>query len=56
MRHLNAQNIEISQAKINADDFVEMLKMIDEGVISGKLAKRILQLMMETGKKAPQIA
>ncbi|MHA1232790.1 MAG: Asp-tRNA(Asn)/Glu-tRNA(Gln) amidotransferase subunit GatB, partial [Candidatus Helarchaeota archaeon] len=56
IRHLNAQNIEISQAKINAVDFVEMLKMIDEGVISGKLAKRILQLMMETGKKAPQIA
>jgi len=56
MRHLNSLNIEINNAKITPNDFVEMLKMIDSGKISGKLAKRILQLMMETGKSPALIA
>ena len=56
MRHLNTMNIEISQAKITPDDFVEMLEMIDKGIISGKLGKRILQLMMERGESPSIIA
>ncbi|MHA1751551.1 MAG: Asp-tRNA(Asn)/Glu-tRNA(Gln) amidotransferase subunit GatB [Candidatus Helarchaeota archaeon] len=56
MRHLNTLNIEINDSKICADDFIELLNLIDKGTISGKLAKRILQLMMESGKKPMEIA
>ncbi|MBD3227164.1 MAG: Asp-tRNA(Asn)/Glu-tRNA(Gln) amidotransferase subunit GatB [Candidatus Lokiarchaeota archaeon] len=56
MRHLNKLNIEIDESKITSSDFVEMLQMIEDGTISGKLAKRILHLMMETGKSPSQIA
>ncbi len=40
---------------VTAGNFAGMLRLIDEGVISGKIAKDVLMKMMETGKSAIDI-
>jgi len=37
-------------SKIKPKDFVELIKLIDEGTISGKIAKEIFSVMASTGK------
>ena len=49
-RLLNQNNIEITDCKITPDSLVSMLKMIDDGKISGKMAKDIFEDMFNTGK------
>lgn len=46
---------EITELKIKPADLVEMLKLIDKGVISGKIAKVVLREMVQTGKAPEQI-
>ncbi|MEM2109760.1 MAG: Asp-tRNA(Asn)/Glu-tRNA(Gln) amidotransferase subunit GatB, partial [Candidatus Odinarchaeota archaeon] len=50
LRNLNELDIEISESKITPDKLVLMLKLIDEGVISGKLGKIIISEIVQTGK------
>jgi len=50
LRNLNELDIEISESKITPDKLVLMLKLIDEGVISGKLGKIIIREIVQTGK------
>lgn len=50
---LNKNSISIKEAKIKPRDLADMLKMIDDGKISSKIAKSIFEEMFETGK-APQ--
>lgn len=52
---LNNRDLEINESKITPKAFVEMLKMIKEGTISGKIGKIILPEMVETGKMPSQI-
>jgi len=40
---LNDANIEIKDSKLTIDNFVKMLELIDSGVISGKIAKSIIE-------------
>ncbi|MDD2586112.1 MAG: Asp-tRNA(Asn)/Glu-tRNA(Gln) amidotransferase subunit GatB [Syntrophomonadaceae bacterium] len=49
-RLLNQNNIELTDCKITPDSLVSMLKMIDDGKISGKMAKDIFEDMFNTGK------
>lgn len=55
LRNLNEHNLELSQSKITPELLVEMIKLIDSGVISGKIGKRVLPEMVLTGKRASQI-
>jgi len=55
MRYLNEEKIEIDKSPISPEKLVEMLKLIDEGVISGKMAKDVFEKMFKTGRDAPQI-
>ena len=55
MRFLNEKKIELEKSPISPDNLVEMLKLIDKGTISGKMAKDIFKKMFKTGKKASQI-
>ncbi len=48
-RLLNQDNIEISEAKISPDKLVALLKMIDQNLISGKMAKTVFEDMFLTG-------
>jgi len=55
IRYLNEEKIEIKDSPISPEKLVEMLKLIDDGVISGKIAKNVFEKMFKTGKGASQI-
>ena len=54
-RLLNAAGIEVTESKIRPKDLAGLLKMISDGVISGKIAKTIFEEMFETGKSPEEI-
>ncbi len=54
-RYLYENNLELEESKITPEKLVEMIRLIDEGVISGKIAKRILPKIIVTGKSASEI-
>ncbi len=47
---LNAEGKTIEQSPISAENFAGLLKLIQEGVISGKIAKTVFEEMAKTGK------
>jgi aspartyl-tRNA(Asn)/glutamyl-tRNA(Gln) amidotransferase subunit B len=53
MKSLNAAGIDITESKVKPSDLANMLKMIADGTISGKIAKSVFDEMSTTGK-APQ--
>ena len=53
MKSLNAAGIDITESKVKPADLANMLKMIHDGTISGKIAKSVFDEMCTTGK-APQ--
>jgi aspartyl-tRNA(Asn)/glutamyl-tRNA(Gln) amidotransferase subunit B len=55
LRNLNENNLELSESKITPKHLVEMVKLIEDGTISGKIAKRVLPEIILTGKKPSQI-
>lgn len=55
LRYLYENNLEISESKITPKHLTEMIRLIDEGVISGKIGKRILPEMILTGRHPSQI-
>ena len=55
MRNLNENNLELTETKLSPKHLVEMIKLIEEGVISGKIGKRVLPEMVLTGKHPSQI-
>jgi len=55
LRLLNSNNVEIKDSKLTPSHLVEMLKLMDEGTISGKIAKTVFEEMFNTGKRAAQI-
>lgn len=55
LRMLNAAGLEADQSKIAPDHIVEMLKLIDNKTISGKIAKTVFADMFETGKHPEEI-
>ena len=52
---LNQKQIQIENCKISPKHLVEMLKMIEAGKISGKIAKSIFEEMFKTGKMPEEI-
>ncbi|MEW6534270.1 MAG: Asp-tRNA(Asn)/Glu-tRNA(Gln) amidotransferase subunit GatB [Candidatus Auribacterota bacterium] len=55
LRELNDRKINISQCTITPEKLTDMLKLIKDGTISGKIAKSVFVDMCETGKTATQI-
>jgi aspartyl-tRNA(Asn)/glutamyl-tRNA(Gln) amidotransferase subunit B len=49
-RLLNQNNLEINECKIKPADLVKMLKLIDDGTISGKIGKAVFEEMFASGK------
>ncbi len=49
-KHLNAANLEIDECAVTPKHLVQLLKLIDDGTISGKIAKGVFEEMFETGK------
>lgn len=54
-RLLNARQIEVTESKVSPAQLAELLKLIDKGTISGKIAKTVLEEMVDTGKNPAQI-
>jgi aspartyl-tRNA(Asn)/glutamyl-tRNA(Gln) amidotransferase subunit B len=52
---LNERNISVSESKISSGQFAEMLELIDDGTISGKIAKEIFPQMFDTGQSPKEI-
>jgi aspartyl-tRNA(Asn)/glutamyl-tRNA(Gln) amidotransferase subunit B len=55
MRELNRDNLDISSSPIKAKSLADMLKMLDDEIISGKIAKSVFVKMYKTGKEASRI-
>jgi len=53
--HLNEKKIAISKANITPEQLVELIKLIENGTISGKLAKDVLAKVLDTGKNVNDI-
>ena len=50
LRYLHECDLEIPEVRMNPSNLAEMLRLIDEGTITGKMAKRVLAEMFSTGK------
>ncbi len=55
LRNLYENNLELTESKITPEHLVEMIRLIEEGVISGKIGKKILPEIVLTGKRSSQI-
>lgn len=52
LRLLNVHNLEVSDTKLTPVRLAEMLALIEQGTISGKIAKTVFEEMFATGKEA----
>ncbi|RLE50479.1 MAG: Asp-tRNA(Asn)/Glu-tRNA(Gln) amidotransferase GatCAB subunit B [Candidatus Methanomethylicota archaeon] len=52
---LHELDMDLNESKITPDLLVEMLKLIDQGVISGKIGKYLLPRMVKEGKRPSEI-
>jgi aspartyl-tRNA(Asn)/glutamyl-tRNA(Gln) amidotransferase subunit B len=55
MRRLNDKQCTIFEAGISPENLAEIVKLIDEGKISGNIAKQVFDETAETGKKPSDI-
>ena len=54
-RLLNATNTEIENAKISPEHLAEMLRLVDDGIISGPATKAVLEEIFYSGKRASEV-
>jgi aspartyl-tRNA(Asn)/glutamyl-tRNA(Gln) amidotransferase subunit B len=54
-RLLNANAVEVEDCPIKAANIVGLLKLLEDGTISGKIAKTVIEEMWQSGKTAKQI-
>jgi len=54
-RELNRQHHSPQQAAVTPTQLADLLRLIDEGVLSGKIAKTVFEVMYRTGKPAKTI-
>ena len=52
---LNKANSSLKECKIDAKNLSELIGLIEKGEISGKIAKDVLDFMLESGEKAAKI-
>ena len=55
LRALNRDGIEVEQSRVTPTHLAELLRVIDEGIISGTLAKTVFDAIYTTGKSATEI-
>lgn len=54
-RELNEKGLDFKNSPVKAKDFIELLKLITNKTISGKIAKKVIPLMIEEGKSPKKI-
>ncbi len=55
LRNINETGIDVAEMSITAEQFIDLLKMIDEELISGKIAKRVLREAIRTGRSPRKV-
>jgi len=55
MRIMNEEGKELEEISLTPSHIVEMLQLMDKGIISGKIAKTVFEEMFHTGKRAEAI-
>ncbi len=50
--YLNAAGLEVADASVGPEALAELLQLLRDGTLSGKMAKDVFALMVETGKSA----
>jgi aspartyl-tRNA(Asn)/glutamyl-tRNA(Gln) amidotransferase subunit B len=55
LRAANKENVEIAEAPVTAKSLASLIECVEEGLISGKIAKAVFQTMWKTGDEARQI-
>jgi aspartyl-tRNA(Asn)/glutamyl-tRNA(Gln) amidotransferase subunit B len=55
LRELKRDEREIEECPVPAENLAELLKLMDDGLISGRIAKSVFEEMYQTGKKAAEI-
>jgi aspartyl-tRNA(Asn)/glutamyl-tRNA(Gln) amidotransferase subunit B len=55
LRALNRDGIEVEQSRVTPENLAELLTLVDNGTISGTMAKTVFDGMYETGKAATDI-
>jgi aspartyl-tRNA(Asn)/glutamyl-tRNA(Gln) amidotransferase subunit B len=55
LRQLKSEELTVEQIKMRPAQIGEMLQLIDQGVISGKIAKTVFEEMFRTGKAPAQV-
>ena len=55
LRFINEEKREITDCPITPEALAEMIRLIEEGTISGKIAKEVIDEMYKTGKPATTI-
>lgn len=55
LRWLHEEDVEIGESKVLPAGLVEMLRLIGDGTISGKIAKTVLREMVKTGRGPREI-
>ena len=55
LRFINEEKREIADCPITPQALAEMIRLIEEGTISGKIAKEVIEQMYKTGKPAATI-
>ena len=55
LRLLNEQKRDIRDCPVNPESLAEMIRLIEDGTISGKMAKDVVEEMYKTGKKPKAI-
>jgi len=55
LRELNDHKLNIIQSKVSTDQLAELILLVDQGVISGKIAKTVFKDIWDTGKNPKTI-
>lgn len=55
LRVLNAEGKTTRESPVSSKDLADMLKLIDQGIISGKIAKTVFEEMVKTGEPPEKI-
>ncbi len=55
LRYLHENNLELQESKITPAKLVQMIRLVEEGTISGKIAKAILPKIVMTGRDPEEI-
>ena len=55
LRYLKENDLEIYESFVTPEKLADMLKLIDEGIISGKIGKKIVKIMINENKTPQEI-